>query len=102
VLNGQTSSVDIHRFINDVDTKTSSGQNSVTQDNSFNEDSKDEAEVMEEVKEEMVKYEEIVTLSEFRESIKKVELFLRQSDLLFDAAEIQLFEKFKSRLDLIQ
>lgn len=47
-------------------------------------------------------YEQLISPVEFKESIRKVELFLRQSDFLFDSDDIQLFSKFKSRLDLIQ
>ena len=44
--------------------------------------------------------EPTVTSNEFKESIRKIELFLKQSDFLFDADDIALFSKFKSRLDL--
>lgn len=46
--------------------------------------------------------EPTVTSNEFRESIRKIELFLKQSDFLFDSDDIALFSKFKSRLDLIE
>ena len=46
--------------------------------------------------------ESLITPNEFKESMRKVELFIKQSDFLFDTDDIQLFTKFKSRLDLIQ
>ena len=94
--------MDVLRFVNDA-TTLDLGQEGDTEEKSLNEESEgeEEDEKLSQFKE-IEESDEIVTLNEFRESIGKVELFLKQSDFLFDSDDIQLFSRFKSRLDLIQ
>ncbi len=119
VLNTQTSSVDVNRFVNDAKTAARCGQEGFNSDDNLSlmnegveheseggeereEEEEEELPLVGQTEDEVEEGGEIVTLNAFRESIRKVELFLRQSDFLFDADDIQLFAKFKSRLDLIQ
>ncbi len=111
VLNTQASSVDVNRFVNDAKSAARCGQEVFNSDDNLSlmneggeerEEEEEELPLVGQMEDEVEEVGEIVTLNAFRESIRKVELFLRQSDFLFDADDIQLFAKFKSRLDLIQ